>query len=74
MRISIRRDDRLLRFATLVFEIHGVSAAQLLAGLPGAALVWLHYLRTGRRHPMRRPSLAASCTGPAIRSFLRTAQ
>lgn len=42
-------------------------AAQMLGGLAGAALVWLHYLPHWRRTPEADRKLACFCTSPAIR-------
>jgi glycerol uptake facilitator protein len=42
-------------------------AAQMLGGLAGASLVWLHYLPHWRRTPEPDRKLACFCTSPAIR-------
>src|SRR6267378_1538998 len=44
--------------------------AQLLGGIAGAALVWLHYLSHWKETPDVAAKLGCFCTGPAIRSFL----
>ena len=44
--------------------------AQLLGGIAGAALVWLHYLSHWKETPDAAAKLGCFCTGPAIRSFL----
>ena len=44
--------------------------AQLLGGIAGAALVWLHYLSHWKETPDVVAKLGCFCTGPAIRSFL----
>jgi glycerol uptake facilitator protein len=45
-------------------------AAQLLGGIAGAVLVWLHYLSHWKETPDAAAKLGCFCTGPAIRSFL----
>ncbi len=45
-------------------------AAQLLGGVAGAALVWLHYLPHWKETPDAAAKLACFCTGPAIRSMV----
>lgn len=44
-------------------------AAQLLGGIVGAALVWLHYLPHWKETPDAATKLACFCTAPAIRNF-----
>src|SRR5713226_9188102 len=44
--------------------------AQLLGGIAGAALVWLHYLSHWKETPDVAAKLGCFCTAPAIRSFL----
>lgn len=44
-------------------------AAQLLGGIAGATLVWLHYLPHWKETSDAPNKLACFCTGPAIRSF-----
>jgi glycerol uptake facilitator protein len=44
--------------------------AQLLGGIAGGALVWLHYLSHWKETPDAAAKLGCFCTGPAIRSFL----
>jgi glycerol uptake facilitator protein len=43
-------------------------AAQLLGGIVGATLVWLHYLPHWKETPDAAAKLACFCTAPAIRS------
>jgi glycerol uptake facilitator protein len=43
-------------------------AAQLLGGIVGATLVWLHYLPHWKETPDAGAKLACFCTAPAIRS------
>jgi glycerol uptake facilitator protein len=43
-------------------------AAQLLGGIVGATLVWLHYLPHWKETPDGAAKLACFCTAPAIRS------
>ncbi len=43
-------------------------AAQLLGGIVGATLVWLHYLPHWKETPDAEAKLACFCTAPAIRS------
>ena len=43
-------------------------AAQLLGGIVGATLVWLHYLPHWKETPDASAKLACFCTAPAIRS------
>lgn len=45
-------------------------AAQMLGGIAGAALVWLHYLPHWKETPDAAAKLACFCNAPAIRSFL----
>jgi glycerol uptake facilitator protein len=45
-------------------------AAQLLGGVVGAVLVWLHYLPHWKETPDGSAKLACFCTGPAIRSLI----
>jgi glycerol uptake facilitator len=45
-------------------------ATQLLGGIFGAALVWLHYFPHWRETPGASAKLACFCTAPAIRRFL----
>ena len=45
-------------------------AAQLLGGIAGAALVWLHYFPHWKETPDAGLKLACFCTGPAIRNAL----
>jgi glycerol uptake facilitator protein len=45
-------------------------AAQLLGGIVGAVLVWLHYLPHWKETPDGSAKLACFCTGPAIRSLI----
>src|SRR6266852_2876667 len=45
-------------------------AAQLLGGVVGAALVWLHYLPHWKETPDGSAKLACFCTAPAIRSLI----
>lgn len=45
-------------------------AAQLLGGMVGAALVWLHYLPHWRVTPDGYAKRACFCTAPAIRRFI----
>lgn len=45
-------------------------AAQMLGGITGAALVWLHYLPHWKETPDAPTKLACFCTAPAIRSFV----
>src|ERR1700756_680544 len=42
--------------------------AQLLGGVTGATLVWLHYLPHWKETPDAGLKLACFCTGPAIRN------
>src|SRR6266446_2398569 len=44
--------------------------AQLLGGIAGGALVWLHYLSHWKETPDVVAKLGCFCTGPSIRSFL----
>jgi glycerol uptake facilitator protein len=44
-------------------------AAQMLGGIAGAALVWLHYLPHWKETPDTSAKLACFCNTPAIRSF-----
>jgi glycerol uptake facilitator protein len=43
-------------------------AAQLLGGITGAALVWLHYIPHWKETPDPKLKLACFCTAPAIRN------
>ena len=43
-------------------------AAQLLGGITGAALVWLHYFPHWKETPDPKLKLACFCTAPAIRN------
>lgn len=45
-------------------------AAQLLGGIAGAALVWLHYFPHWKETPDQGLKLACFCTAPAIRNAL----
>jgi glycerol uptake facilitator protein len=45
-------------------------AAQLLGGIAGAALVWLHYIPHWKETPDQGLKLACFCTAPAIRNTL----
>jgi glycerol uptake facilitator protein len=45
-------------------------AAQLLGGIVGAVLVWLHYLPHWKETPDGSAKLACFCTAPAIRSLI----
>jgi len=45
-------------------------AAQLLGGIAGAALVWLHYFPHWKETPEAGLKLACFCTAPAIRNAL----
>jgi glycerol uptake facilitator protein len=45
-------------------------AAQMLGGIAGAALVWLHYFPHWKETPDTSAKLACFCNAPAIRSFL----
>ncbi len=45
-------------------------AAQLLGGIAGAALVWLHYFPHWKETPDAGLKLACFCTAPAIRNVL----
>jgi len=45
-------------------------AAQLLGGIAGAALVWLHYIPHWKETPDQGLKLACFCTAPAIRNVL----
>jgi glycerol uptake facilitator protein len=44
-------------------------AAQMLGGITGAALVWLHYLPHWKETPDTSAKLGCFCNAPAIRSF-----
>ena len=44
-------------------------AAQMLGGIAGAALVWLHYFPHWKETPDTSAKLACFCNAPAIRSF-----
>jgi glycerol uptake facilitator protein len=57
------RDANFAKFAPYL-------AAQILGGITGAALVWLHYLPHWRETPDQANKLACFCNTPAIRSFL----
>jgi glycerol uptake facilitator protein len=46
------------------------AAAQLLGGVVGAALVWLHYLPHWKETPDGSAKLACFCTAPAIRCLI----
>jgi glycerol uptake facilitator protein len=46
------------------------ATAQLLGGVVGAALVWLHYLPHWKETPEGSAKLACFCTAPAIRSLI----
>src|ERR1700737_4236498 len=46
------------------------AAAQLLGGVVGAALVWLHYLPHWKETPDGSAKLACFCTAPAIRRLI----
>ena len=45
-------------------------AAQLLGGIAGGTLVWLHYLPHWKETPEASAKLACFCTGPAIRRLV----
>ena len=45
-------------------------AAQVLGGIAGAALVWLHYIPHWKETPDQGLKLACFCTAPAIRNVL----
>jgi glycerol uptake facilitator protein len=45
-------------------------AAQLLGGIAGAALVWLHYIPHWKETPDHGLKLACFCTAPAIRNAM----
>ena len=45
-------------------------AAQVLGGIAGAALVWLHYIPHWKETPDQGLKLACFCTAPAIRNAL----
>jgi len=45
-------------------------AAQVLGGIVGAALVWLHYIPHWKETPDQGLKLACFCTAPAIRNVL----
>jgi glycerol uptake facilitator protein len=55
------RDGNFSKFAPYV-------AAQVLGGILGAALVWLHYFPHWRETPDGAAKLACFCTAPAIRN------
>lgn len=69
-------DAHLNPAVTLGFAVRSASfskfgpyfAAQLLGGVAGAALVWLHYLPHWKETPDSAAKLACFCTAPAIRS------
>jgi glycerol uptake facilitator protein len=44
--------------------------AQLLGGIAGAVLVWLHYFQHWKETPDTPAKLGCFCTAPAIKSFL----
>jgi glycerol uptake facilitator protein len=62
-----------LGFAVRVGDFARVApylAAQLLGGIVGAALVWLHYLPHWKETPDASAKLGCFSTAPAIRSFI----
>jgi glycerol uptake facilitator protein len=56
------RDGNFAKFAPYL-------AAQMLGGIAGAALVWLHYFPHWKETPDTSAKLACFCNAPAIRSF-----
>jgi glycerol uptake facilitator protein len=56
------RDANFAKFAPYL-------VAQMLGGITGAALVWLHYLPHWKETPDVSAKLACFCTAPAIRKF-----
>jgi len=56
------RDANYVKFAPYL-------AAQMLGGIAGAALVWLHYFPHWKETPDTAAKLACFCNAPAIRSF-----
>jgi glycerol uptake facilitator len=57
------RDANFAKFAPYL-------AAQIVGGIAGAALVWLHYLPHWKETSEASAKLGCFCTAPAIRSFL----
>jgi glycerol uptake facilitator protein len=57
------RDANFAKFAPYL-------AAQMLGGIAGAALVWLHYFPHWKETPDASAKLGCFCTAPAIRGFL----
>lgn len=50
-------------------QLPGYWAAQILGGIAGAALVWLHYYPHWQKTESQATKLAVFCTAPAIRNL-----